>query len=107
MPAPLFFFEAVRRKLLEHQDRPRRSKVPMWRLLWWEVTHGVGRLFDRSVAMVWVPAAVVALLVLLGLGPWTPGPVLDAVWRSLLALVAAILTASVAVALRSRVTRHG
>lgn len=79
----------------------------MWRLLWWELKYAIRWLFSRERVIVWAPALVVALLVMVGLDPRTPGPVLDALARAVVTLVAAALAASVATIVRSRTSRHG
>lgn len=74
-------FEAFRRRLERHQDRPPRSSEPLWRLLAEEVRLALGWLARRKTVRAWLPALLVGLAVGVGFSDALPGPVLQGPWR--------------------------
>lgn len=99
-------FEWLRRRLAQHQGRPRAARDPMSRLLVGEVAYLARRLIHHDVRRVWLPAAVVSVVIATGLSAVTPGPVLSPGPRWLLAVAAAAGVAAVSVALPRRRNGH-
>lgn len=85
--------------MARHQDRPPRDarRLPLWRLLIDEVVYLFKQAVRPPAVWAWTLAAMVALVVMVGLAEATPGPVVSIGWR---AVAAVALAAMVAVVVR-------
>lgn len=91
---------SVRAAMRRHQEVPPGTQRSTWRLVVGEVAWLLGQLLspDR-----FVPALAAAVLVLLVLGPDTPGPVVQVPWRGLLAALLGVVAGAVGPRVLTRV----
>lgn len=105
-PLHLGLQAGVRRALARHQQRSAATSASLPRLLAAEAWFIAHRLYRRAAA--WLPGAVLAGAILVGLAASTPGPVLPIRWRAPLAAAVAAVAVLVAHAHqrhRSRLSR--
>lgn len=90
MVSPIFTsgMAGARQAMRRHQRVPPRPPIPLWKLVLGEIAYLLRQLRQPRRT---IPAVVAATAIVIGLSPWTPGPVAAPALLILLAGVAAAL----------------